>query len=284
MPDLKDLVAATGELATLPATLVELLEILNDPTVSATRVQKVLERDPAMTANVLKISNSAFFGARREIASVRDALVMLGNRRTATLAFATGMSPVMRRDLLGYGITREQFWAHSLLAAASSATVAVRLGHSDLQCEAFTGGLIHDVGMLVLDPALVAAKISLEDAGLNIDVCLREIEVFGFDHCQAGARLGEAWGFPEILVEPIAWHHNPGGSGSRQPLVQAVTAGCLLAQSLGADIEGERPGQLDHYLRELGLGDELVAQLRLDLPANLGEICDAATALVPVMN
>ena len=134
-PVLLDLVSATGDLATLPTTVVRLLDLLKDSTCSASKVVKVMERDPAMTANVLKLSNSAFYGARREISSVRDALVMLGNRSVVTLAFATGMAPIMRRDLLGYGITRERFWGHSLKAATASAIAAERLGLGELRCE-----------------------------------------------------------------------------------------------------------------------------------------------------
>lgn len=280
--DLEELVAATGNLATLPSTVIQLLKILGDPLASVAQVQQVLERDPAMTANVLKISNSAFYGVRREISSVRDALVMLGNRRTATLAFATGMAPILRRDLQGYGITKDQFWSHSLQTAASSSEAAVRLGIAELQCEAFTSGLIHDVGMLVLDPVLAAAKDTLDQEGLYGGVCLLEREKFGFDHCQAGAQLAESWGFPEILVEPIAWHHDPQPEGPYQELVKSVSAGNLIAQALDTDLEGEQLEHVEQRLSDLGIDSGMLDQLRLDLTSNLGEICDAATALVPV--
>lgn len=282
--DLNDLVAATGNLATLPSTVVELLKILGDPTASAARVQKVLERDPAMTANVLKISNSAFYGVRRDISSVRDALVMLGNRRTATLAFATGMAPILRCDLKGYGITRDQFWSHSLQSAACSSEAAMRLGIAELQCEAFTAGLIHDVGMLVLDPVLTSARHSLDTEAYPDGLCHLEQELFGFDHCQAGALLAENWGFPEMLIEPIAWHHDPHHKGEYYQLIRAVSAGNLVTQVLDTDLEGDRLDLVEQTLAELGLESEFLEKLRLDLTSNLGEICDAATSLVPVRN
>jgi HD-like signal output (HDOD) protein len=282
LPQLKDLVAATGKLATLPGTVIELLGILNDPTASAAQVQKILERDPAMTANVLKICNSAFYGVRREISSVRDALVMLGNRRTATLAFASSMAPVMRRDLLGYGLSREQFWRHALVSAAAAAEVAVRLDRSDLQCEAFTAGLIHDLGMIVLDPVLVASELELAVEGPLFGVCRQETKLLGYNHCQAGAMLADSWGFPEILIQPIADHHLPVNGGPHQHLVRAVAAGNIIAQALDPDLNQECQDQVPQCLIELDLDPDLLEQLRLDLTDNLGEICDAATALVPV--
>ena len=118
-PVLEEFVVAVGEIATLPATVVRLLELLKDSTTSAFSVLEVLERDPAMTANVLKLTNSAFYGNRKQISNVRDALVMLGNRSVATLAFFTGMAPIMRRELDGYGISREAF---SDISAAPTAT------------------------------------------------------------------------------------------------------------------------------------------------------------------
>lgn len=280
-PGLDDLIAATGKLATLPATVIELLQILNEPDAGADRVQRILERDPAMTANVLKISNSAFYGVRREISSVREALVMLGNRRTATLALATSMVPVLRRDLVGYRISRQEFWSHALLSAAAAAEVTVRLSRRELQCEAFTAGLIHDVGMLVIDPVLADARVVLEGGDLVNGARRQEQELLGFDHCRAGAALARSWGFPEILIPPLSGHHDPAPACLENPLVQVVAAGNLIARlATGDEPELQREPALKQ-LAELGLAGESVGELCLDLAGNLGEICDAATALVP---
>lgn len=280
LPALHDLVSVTGKLATLPETVIRLLSILSDPDAPASRVQEVLERDPAMTANVLKISNSAFYGARRRIASVRDALVMLGNRRTATLAFATGMAPVMRQDLVSYGIGREQFWHQALVSAAAAAQVAARTGHADLQCEAFTAGLVHDVGMLILDPVFSAARITLEPGGPVYGSSRQERALLGYDHCQTGALLAGSWGFPEVLVRPIGCHHLADladGVPGNCPVVRAVAAGSLLAQALAPDLHGECRGEIPQCLDDLGLPEDLLEQVRLDLTENLGDVCHLAT-------
>jgi len=282
LPDLNTLVASTGKLATLPATVIELLEILNDSMASAAQVQKILERDPAMTANVLKISNSAFYGVRREIASVRDALVMLGNRRTATLAFTAGMAPVLRRDLLGYGISRGEFWDHALHTAAAAAEVVVRLGKDEFQCEAFTAGLIHDMGMLVLDPVLTAHKIHIMPEGPLAQVCSREKELFGFDHCQAGSLLAESWGFPEVLVVAVAGHHEPGTENRFSPVVRAVAAGDIIAETMVHELEDDERDVVEQALSDLGFDLDFLEQMREDLATRLDDICDAATSLAPV--
>ncbi len=276
-PVLHDLVSSIGDLATLPTTVVQLLDLLKDSTCSASKVVKVMERDPAMTANVLKLSNSAFYGARREISSVRDALVMLGNRSVVTLAFATGMAPIMRRDLLGYGITRERFWGHSLKAATASAIAADRLGLSELRCEAFTAGLVHDVGMLVVDSHLVSQRDCIGFGEPAFSVSERERQTLGFDHTEAGAMLARHWGFPEVLVAPIQFHHEMDMSGPHCDVVRAVTVGNILAQVVDEDLDIETNDFVRSVLAGVAFDEEFLAQLRLDLSSNLEETLARAT-------
>jgi len=97
-PKIIELISSMEDMATLPATVVDLLCLLENPLASAENVKTVIERDVAMTANILKLGNSACYGSSREIYSVRQAIAMLGNRSVATLAFAAGMVPIMRRD------------------------------------------------------------------------------------------------------------------------------------------------------------------------------------------
>ncbi len=267
----------------LPATVVQLLDLLKDSTCSADKVVKVMERDPAMTVNVLKLSNSAFYGARREIGSVRDALVMLGNRSVVTLAFATGMAPIMRRDLLGYGITRDRFWGHSLKAATASAMAAERMGLGELRCEVFTAGLVHDVGMLVVDTHLVANQDSIEIDDPNACICDIERQTLGFDHTEAGAMLARRWGFPEVLIAPINSHHEIDHVGPHKDVVRAVTVGNILAQVVDEGLDPYSNDFARRTLSGLAFDEEFLGQLRLDLAGNLEETLARATRPTPTM-
>jgi HD-like signal output (HDOD) protein len=274
--DLFSIVAGVGDLATLPSTVVELLYLLKDPTVCASDVVKVLERDPAMTANVLKLSNSAFYGARRKVGNVQDALVMLGNRAVMTMAFATGMAPVLRRDLAGYGITRERFWSHSILSAAAAAFAADRLGSEHCRCEAFTAGLVHDVGMLVIEPYLVRMGECVQGTGDHYDITAIERELLGFDHCEAGALLADNWGFPPILTEAIRHHHEPVLACEWPDIVRSVGVGNLAASAVELDMDPREDARLSHILDRLDLEPEFVDQLCLDLDGDLEETVAAA--------
>lgn len=276
-PTITDLVTATGELATLPSTVIALLDVLKDTSTSADKVCVVLERDPAMTANILKLANSAYYGVRRTISNVRDALVMLGNRAVTTLAFATGMAPVLRRDLEGYGEGRDDFWRHSLITGAAASVAADLAGHGRLRTQCFTAGLVHDVGMLVIDRWLVAEGRQLPAFGDETVMRQAERDLLGFDHAETGAALAEAWGFPDLLVSALRYHHAPHEAESDRPVVLAVAAGDLVATVLGAGADGVWPADLRTELNRLGFDPADFEELRLDLAGDLDQTLAAAT-------
>ena len=276
-PTIAELVTATGELATLPSTVIALLDVLQDSATSADRVRVVLERDPAMTANVLKLANSAYYGVRRTISSVRDALVMLGNRSVTTLAFATGMAPVLRRDLEGYGRRRDDFWRHSLVAAAAAGTAADLAGAGDRRTQCFTAGLVHDVGMLVIDRWLVGEGHRLPDDDDEAALRRAERDLLGYDHAEAGAALAEAWGFPEMLVAALRHHHEPRAADAGAAVVLAVAAGDVVANLLADELGGDWPAHAAAELAGLGYRPADFDQLRLDLAGDLDQTLTAAT-------
>ncbi len=230
---LQELVGSTHELAALPQTTARLLELLEDPTVEAVRLLEIIERDPALTANLLKLCNSAYYGRRREVGSVLEALVVLGNRTVLTLAFATSMGKVLRSDLSGYGLGRDELWRHSLAVAFGAATIVGDEGRGDLRDRAFTAGLVHDVGKLLLD-RLLARRLEWEAAPSGpLEQLEVERQAAGFDHAEAGAALADAWRFPAVLVDAIRWHHEPERAPARSDLVGAVHAADALATALG---------------------------------------------------
>jgi len=281
-PNLNDLVASTGNLATLPGTVIELLSLLGDATTCAEEVKRIIERDPAMAANVMKLGNSAFYGSRREIGNVRDALVLLGNRSVAALSFATGMAPILRRGLDGYGLTRDQFWNRSLVAGAAASEAIRQAGAPHLCCSAFTAGLVHDIGMLVIDPWLHQNGIVLKTEGPEFGVCRPERERLGFDHCQAGAQLAREWGFPDALVDPIAHHHSKDFKGLNAEMIRAVAAGNIMAEALDESNESQCCPDVRDCLTELGYSYDLLEKVRLDLTTNLEQTLIRATGSAPV--
>jgi putative nucleotidyltransferase with HDIG domain len=241
--DLATLIAATPELAAMPATSARLLQLLEEPDAPVDDLVGVIEKDPGLTANLLKLSNSAYYGLRREVGSVRDALVQMGNRTVVTLAFAASMGRLLQVPMTAYRLPRGQLWRHTLAVGL----LATRLVPADTDASrrnrVFTAGVMHDIGKLLLDRPL---RDCLEQLPPNPDytkLVLAERQILGFDHAQAGAALAEAWNFPEDLVQVIASHHTPAPPGS---LTAVVHAADLLVSRHGYD--GGAPQVVDEQL------------------------------------
>lgn len=283
---LQDLIAGTSELRSLPSTTMRLMSLLDDATVGANEVLDVIEKDPSLTANLLKLCNSAFYGLRCKVGSAREALVMLGNQTIVNLAFATSMGDILRGPLGGYHLGRNQLWHHALGTALGAAHLVSLRGDATLRERAFTGGLVHDIGKLLLNRALKENLVQLPPEADFKTQMAAEITILGYDHAQAGAALGKAWNFPPALVQLIAAHHVPDeqshtwqemGTEERE-LAQAVAGANAVAGACGFG-GGTAPlseGELMVTMSCLGFAedtaDELIARLPSDLDAMLGVI------------
>ncbi len=268
-PALQDLVSGTSELASLPDTTVKLLRLLDDATVEAGLVSSVIDKDPALTANLLKLCNSAYYGMRRQVGSVHEAAVLLGNRTIVTLAFATSMGDILRGALHAYGMERDDMWRHSLATALAASRLVVATGQGELKDRAFTAGLVHDIGKFLLDRALGEAVDRLPQNATGEQMLEAERRILGFDHCEAGAALATAWNFPEMLVVAIHNHHRPDARPENGELLIPVHAANLVAGSLGLGGNSGRPVPLAEVE---GLADR-------GIPGAV--LAETATALVP---
>ncbi len=234
MPSLQELVARLPNPGVRRGALVSLIEIMENPMVDAGRLVPLAERDPGLTAGLLKLCNSSLYNFPRRIGSPREALVLVGNLTFARLCFALSLEPVLRRDLPGYGQELDELWKHSLITAYGAASLVIAMGQSDLRDRAFTAGLLHDIGKLVLDPVLAVRRagfaeragatepggpVMMAPPGVTLG-CERELT--GYDHAEAGAALLEDWQLPPAVVAAVRWHHVPELAGADAALAEAV--------------------------------------------------------------
>jgi HD-like signal output (HDOD) protein len=197
------------------------------------------------------------------------------------MAFASGMAPVMRRDLVGYNVTRDRFWNHSMLAASASSFAAENLGFGERKCEAFTAGLVHDVGMLIIDDHLVGSRKTLVTAEPAFDVSGAERRLMGFDHCEAGAMLADHWGFPPVLTQSIRHHHDPRQAQDCRDVVRSVAVGNLLALIIEQDLDPHSHPLVAGLLKKLDLEAAFVAGLMTELGGEQDDIVAAALGSRP---
>jgi HD-like signal output (HDOD) protein len=290
--DLRDLIASTHELAALPGSVVRLLELLDDMTAGADRVLSIIERDPSLTANLLKLCNSAYYGVQRKIGSVREALILLGNKTVVTLAFASGMGDVLRGPLAGYGMAKDALWRHALATAVGAGYLATRTHAAELRDRAFTAGLVHDIGKLLLNKLLARQLEQMPQGTLGAppfsrsgscdlaivytqeELTQAERRLLGYDHCEAGAALAAAWHFPEMLEQAIRYHHHLRVEGEHTELVRVVGAANFIAKGLGLDGGAMVPleaGTLDP-LTDQGIPEDAIFYLLEKLTGTVDEM------------
>jgi putative nucleotidyltransferase with HDIG domain len=240
-------------LPTLPSSLARLSALQKDERSGAADYQKVIATDPALTANLLRLANSAFFGCPRQVTSVRQAVALLGTRRVFEAAVGAAFAAVLPNALPGYGIETATFWRHCVAVAVLTERIAEDLR---LDCceEGFTCGLLHDIGKLVTSTYLAQQSAALLDCirAQHKVLIAAEHEILGTDHAGIGARVAVKWNLPETVSAVVRWHHAPSGRdtarGPDEPadLVDAVhVADCLAhAFGFGTDI-GELSRELD---------------------------------------
>lgn len=222
-------------LPTLPKAALELNRILADEDTSASDVAKVVETDPALTVNLLKVVNSAAVGLSREISSVRQAATLLGNRGVQRVVSVAIVGHVLPETLPGYGLATQEIWAHCAGTAVFCERLAQR-GDEVAPDIAFTAGLLHDIGKLAVGAALEEVRDDvirdLQDGSL--EMIEEERRTLGTDHTEVGGLLAERWSLPAAITESIRHHHDPSAADSEhQSLVQVVHVSNGLAHMLG---------------------------------------------------
>ena len=193
----------------MPATATKLLPLLDNSDSTATDVESILKYDPGLTANILKLTNSAYFGIPTSISSVKQAIVLLGWKRLLQVVTTICMSPLMKKTVPGYDLAGGELWRHSIAVsvAAEILVKALKIRHAD---EVFTAALLHDVGKLILGNFVKNDLEQIETMvtkGITFDVA--ESMVLGTNHAEVGGQILHKWSFPAGLVNAVQWHHDP---------------------------------------------------------------------------
>ncbi|MFZ4584296.1 MAG: HDOD domain-containing protein [Acidimicrobiia bacterium] len=222
------MVAELQSLPTRPTVALRVVMAANDPNSSAETLGRLIEIDPSLSAQVMRLANSAYYGLTHRVASANRAaaVIGIGTARALAASTATGLVGADRAP------TPMGFWEHSVAAAVAASVVAPKVGAN--ASEAFTLGLLHDVGRALLYRCEPSAYGALVTRVINGDVDLIEAEraTFGIDHAEVAASVLAEWKFPEPFVDAIARHH-AGGTGELTPLRRALAAGEELAFCVG---------------------------------------------------
>lgn len=198
-------VLARRNLPTIPAVLSRIITLVEGETTNARHLVDVIERDQALTGKILRLANSAFFGQSRRVATIPRAILLLGFSTVRNLALG-----VKVWDTLAGGIAKqrlEDLWVHSVSVALATKLLSARLCDGDPD-EAFTAGLLHDVGRLVIAARFKDGYWTAIERDATTPVDEIERSSFGVDHAEVGSWLFEAWNLPPGIVEAVRRHHD----------------------------------------------------------------------------
>ena len=224
-------VSKVHHLLPAPRVVPQLLQLLNKPDTDNSDIVKLISHDPSLTANVLRLSNSAYFAAATSITTMDEAVARLGSQQVyrivVAISGAIALSPPKNISR-----TADELLDHSVATAVAAQLMAKDLGDNDNL--AFTAGLLHDLGKIVL------AFVSNDFYKLFQDVesdqsALIEVErkLLGTDHAEIGGRVLHRWNFPAELMSAVEFHHQPSAAQAHQRLAAYVYLGNMVAYLVG---------------------------------------------------
>jgi len=272
-----NIIAKVESFPSLPGATTKLLSLLDDPNAAVAEIEEILRMDPGLTANVLKLSNSAYFGFQSEIGSVHKAIVLLGAKRLMQLVMTSCVNSVMNKPVPGYGLSTGELWRHSIAVSVAAEGLVEELNPPDTD-EIFTAALLHDVGKLVLgefvkDDIKKIEKIASKDVSFEA----AEQIALGTDHAEIGAKILENWGLPKEVVSAVRWHHDPDAADETSTLIDIVHVANVLCLMIGIGVGREglkyRPSPV--VTKRLGIKSahlEKVASHTLDWASDLTDV------------
>jgi two-component system cell cycle response regulator len=199
---------STRDLLTLPQVLKEVLRVVDKKDSSVSDIGKIIIQDVALTAKILRMANSAFYGRMYEISTVNQAIVILGLRAVKALALSTSIFDIVNNKNLKPVFDQKLFWRHSLEVAVCSRMIAEEINYQPAE-EAFVAGLLHDLGLIFLGNQFPKEYEQIwKRIAQGEDICKLEQEVLGTNHSAVGRYIAENWNLPNNIKIALANHHN----------------------------------------------------------------------------
>jgi HD-like signal output (HDOD) protein len=254
-------------LPTLPSMLHNINQMILNPRTSAKEVAQVISVDPSLTAKVLRVVNSSFYGFPNRITTISHAIVILGFNTIKSIVLSSTIFDVFRRDAKPTDFDRREFWKHSIGCGAAAKVLGRRLGYPMLE-ELFIAGLLHDVGKIVMDQFLPDkfAEVLERVRANNLLISEGEAQVLGATHADVGAWLFERWNLSRGLIETVRCHHNPALAAETSKFAEIIHVADVLVRALrfGNGGDARIPSIDPAAWKSLGLQtsefDEILAQ------------------------
>ncbi|MDH4028106.1 MAG: HDOD domain-containing protein [Nitrospirota bacterium] len=274
------LFSRVDDLKTLPAVVLQINNLLRKEAVSIEEVSNTIEKDAALTARVLKLSNSSYYGLSYKVNSPASAIAILGFDTIRNLAVTISLTKSFNKPGKS-AFNVKEVWLHGLGCAVAAKALACKSRDLGLQEKAFIGGIIHDIGKLLIFenmPAEMDRIMEMSSFDRTVDYGEIEKDVLGFTHADVGAYVAEKWLFPPELTGTIKYHHRPELNKEDREIACAVHAGNEIAKALclGKSTFEKARNMNPRIWKELDLTEDdlsgIIPQIKMDFDVILNSL------------
>jgi HD-like signal output (HDOD) protein len=256
MPTVESIIEATDHLKPISDVAGKVLALLDDPDCGVSDLSDIIRHEPALTANLLKLANSAYFGLPGKLNDAKQAIVYLGMSQVVDLVLLVSCSNSFSGSHEGYGLKAGELWKSAVSGAIIANDLAQLKGLKQGSL-IFTGALLRDIGKVVLDQFINPAISKIMDRVTDQSITFAEAErqVLGFDHVQVGAMVAKNWNFPDALQCVIRYYHSPleaKGCFLEASVVHLADALCRKLE-IGPGVDDRSYPEDERVVRSLGL-------------------------------
>lgn len=273
----KEILESVNNLPVLSEVVNRSIAMLGDSECSIRDLTDLISKDQSITAKIIKMANSAFYGYPRQIRTLSEAIVILGFRQIRTLLITASASEHLNGTIEGYMIAKGDLWKHSY-AVAYVAGLISKLSEKAKPDEAFTTGILHDIGKLILGNFLKGSysevvKLANEN---KISFAIAEEKLLGIHHAEVGGRILEKWNFPEFMTFAVRKHHNPLENDECKALIGIVNLADTWVREFGigiSDIDNSSSFE-EHIIKELGIDESVKKHVEEYLTSEMDKMKD----------
>ncbi|MDD3593774.1 MAG: HDOD domain-containing protein [Candidatus Gastranaerophilales bacterium] len=201
--DIKRIINTLPSLPAMPNIVAAALDVIKDPESNASELGAIITNDQALTSQILKVVNSAYYGLSRPITTVQQSITMVGFNEVRSIIISSAMKPMLTTQ------GGKELWEHSIKVGIGAEVIAKKLGRRDFD-ECFALGLLHDIGKIIFElynPKAAFEVKKLISCGANSYTA--EKMLFGFDHTDVGFELAAKWKLPKVIASALKYHHRP---------------------------------------------------------------------------
>ena len=265
------------QLPSMPAIATKVINMVNNPDVSFKQVAQEISQNQAMTTNVLKLCNSAYFNKGKEISSIDRAIVTLGLKEVKNIVLVVAAKPLLEKPVIGYDLAQGDLWKQGLIVATIANRIALAKKRKDIADTVFTGGIIHNIGKIVIALYVQQAFNEIMETVQANETTFQqaEKEVMGYSHQEVSEKVLEKWNFPDVLKSIVRYYQEPEKAPDEHKLevsIIHVSNSISILAGVGIGSDGLYHQINDQAVKTAGLSQAELEALYTKIPETIKKI------------